>query len=36
MGMRGFLDEMSLRQEREDEEDDLKGPGVTLITLHAA
>ena len=35
-GLRGFLDEMSLRQEREDEEDDLKGPGVTLITLHAA
>ena len=35
-GLRGFLDEMMLRQEREEEEDDLKGPGVTLITLHAA
>jgi superfamily I DNA/RNA helicase len=35
-GLRGFLDEMSLRQEREDEEDEAKGTGVTLITLHAA
>lgn len=35
-GLRGFLDEMSLRQEREEDDDDLKGPGVTLITLHAA
>jgi DNA helicase-2/ATP-dependent DNA helicase PcrA len=35
-GLSGFLDEMSLRQEREDEEDEMKGPGVTLITLHAA
>ena len=35
-GLRGFLDEMSLRQDREDEEDDMKGAGVTLITLHAA
>jgi superfamily I DNA/RNA helicase len=35
-GLRGFLDEISLRQEREDEEDEAKGPGVTLITLHAA
>ena len=35
-GLRGFIDEMILRQEREDEEDDAKGFGVTLITLHAA
>jgi len=35
-GLRGFLDEMMLRNDREDEEDDLKGSGVTLITLHAA
>jgi len=36
-GLRGFLDEMLLRQEREeDDEDDSKGSGVTLITLHAA
>jgi superfamily I DNA/RNA helicase len=36
-GLRGFLDEMLLRQEREEEdEDDSKGSGVTLITLHAA
>jgi DNA helicase II / ATP-dependent DNA helicase PcrA len=35
-GLRGFLDEMSLRQDREDEEDDARGAGVTLITLHAA
>ncbi|HSI12324.1 MAG TPA: UvrD-helicase domain-containing protein [Chthoniobacter sp.] len=35
-GLRGFLDEMSLRQEREDDDDDAKGSGVTLITLHAA
>lgn len=36
-GLRGFLDEMMLRQEREeDKEEDSKGPGVTLITLHAA
>jgi DNA helicase-2/ATP-dependent DNA helicase PcrA len=34
-GLRGFLDEMSLRQERAEEDDD-KGTGVTLITLHAA
>ena len=34
-GLRGFLDEMSLRQEREDD-DESKGSGVTLITLHAA
>jgi superfamily I DNA/RNA helicase len=35
-GLRGFLDEMMLRQEREEDEDELKGNGVTLITLHAA
>jgi len=35
-GLRGFLDEMSLRQDREDEEDKARGTGVTLITLHAA
>lgn len=35
-GLRGFLDEMMLRNEREDEKDDMKGNGVTLITLHAA
>ncbi|RYD64929.1 MAG: DNA helicase UvrD, partial [Verrucomicrobiaceae bacterium] len=35
-GLRGFLDEMMLRQEREEEKDELKGDGVTLITLHAA
>lgn len=35
-GLRGFLDELMLRQEREEEKDDLKGKGVTLITLHAA
>ena len=35
-GLRGFLDQMMLRQEREEEKDDSKGSGVTLITLHAA
>ena len=36
-GLRGFLDEMMLRQEREeDDSDKSKGTGVTLITLHAA
>jgi len=35
-GLRGFLDEMSLRQDREDQEDKAHGTGVTLITLHAA
>jgi superfamily I DNA/RNA helicase len=34
-GLRGFLDEMMLRQEREEDEDG-KGTGVWLITLHAA
>ena len=33
-GLRGFLDEVSLDREREEKEDD--GKGVTLITLHAA
>ncbi|MEQ1861296.1 MAG: UvrD-helicase domain-containing protein [Chthoniobacteraceae bacterium] len=35
-GLRGFLDEMMLRNEREEEKDEMKGDGVTLITLHAA
>ena len=35
-GLRGFLDQMMLRQEREEEDEDGKGSGVTLITLHAA
>ena len=35
-GLRGFLDEMMLRQEQEEEADDAQGQGVTLITLHAA
>ncbi len=35
-GLRGFLDEMMLRQEKEDEDEDGKGAGVWLITLHAA
>lgn len=35
-GLRGFLDEMMLRQEREEDDDLEKGKGVTLITLHAA
>ena len=35
-GLRGFLDEMSLRQERQEEKEEAKGVGVTLITLHAA
>ena len=34
-GLRGFLDEVSLDQEREEEDKDKK-KGVTLITLHAA
>ena len=35
-GLRGFLDEMMLRQERDEEKDEARGSGVTLITLHAA
>src|SRR5205823_7404175 len=35
-GLRGFLDEVMLRQEREEDKDDDKQDGVTLITLHAA
>jgi superfamily I DNA/RNA helicase len=35
-GLRGFLDEMLLRVEREEEDEDGDGSGVTLITLHAA
>jgi len=34
-GLRGFLDEMLLRHERENEKED-DGLGVTLITLHAS
>ncbi len=35
-GLRGFLDEVALDQEREEEdEEEIKG-GVTLITMHAA
>lgn len=33
-GLQGFLDEMMLRQDQED--DDEETPGVTLITLHAS
>lgn len=33
-GLQGFLDELTLDQQKEEEEDDAKG--VTLITLHAA
>lgn len=32
-GLQGFLDDISLQQDREDDDD---GPGVNLITLHAA
>ncbi len=35
-GLRGFLDEMMLRQEREEDDEEGKGAGVWLITLHAA
>ncbi len=36
-GLRGYLDSMALRQEREeDKKDEEKGSGVMLITLHAA
>jgi len=34
--LRDFLDDMLLRQEKEDDADDEKNTGVTLITLHAA
>ena len=34
-GLQGFLDEMMLRQEREEDKEDDEG-GVTLITLHAS
>ena len=34
-GLQGFLDEMMLRQEREEDKEDDQG-GVTLITLHAS
>lgn len=35
-GLRGFLDEMLLRFDREEEDEDDHDSGVTLITLHAA
>ncbi len=35
-GLRGFLDDMMLRQEKEEDEEKEGGQGVTLITLHAA
>jgi superfamily I DNA/RNA helicase len=37
-GLRGFLDHMMLRQDREEDDDDAEkaGDAVTLITLHAA
>jgi superfamily I DNA/RNA helicase len=35
-GLRGFLDEMLLRFDREEEDEGEQGFGVTLITLHAA
>ena len=34
-GLQGFLDEMMLRQERDEDKEDDQG-GVTLITLHAS
>jgi len=35
-GLQGFLDDLALDKEREDEDDKDSGKGVTLITLHAA
>ena len=35
-GLREFLDDMMLRQEKEEDKDAMDDPGVTLITLHAA
>ena len=35
-GLRDFLDDMMLRQEKEEDKDGMDDPGVTLITLHAA
>ncbi len=35
-GLRGFLDDMMLRQEKQEDEKKEGGDGVTLITLHAA
>lgn len=35
-GLQGFLDELSLDQQREEEDQEEKQKGVTLITLHAA
>ena len=35
-GMRGYLDELALRQEQQEDDDKEKGSGVMLITLHAS
>lgn len=35
-GLQGFLDEITLDQERQEEEQEKNARGVTLITLHAA
>ncbi len=35
-GLRGYLDTMALRQEKEEDKDKEQGSGVMLITLHAA
>ena len=35
-GLQGFLDELALDKERDDDEEKDRGSGVTLITLHAA
>jgi len=35
-GLRGYLDSMALRQEKEEDKDKEQGTGVMLITLHAA
>ena len=35
-GLRGYLDELALRQEQAEDDDKEKGTGVMLITLHAS
>jgi DNA helicase II / ATP-dependent DNA helicase PcrA len=35
-GLQGFLDDLALDKEREEEDEKERGSGVTLITLHAA
>ena len=35
-GLRGYLDELALRQEQQEDDDKEKGTGVMLITLHAS